>query len=276
MRNFLAIASGVLVAGLVLPIGLRAQAGLPADPSKSASSAAADLSGSWSPDGKRGGVGQSFSLSDPQGKQAGAETDVPYLPWAQEKTKAEKASAGPTATFEGTTDPVVKYCDPYGVPRIYMSPSKVKFVQTPEAVYILYEYGPTWRPIWLNRKHSEDPDPTWWGESIGWYENADTLVVDTIGFNDKTWLDQVGHPHTEKLHVIERYRRLDKDSLQLDVTIDDPGAYTKPWQGHRFFTSSSKVPFAKYFWICSVSENEHFKEGREGKLDSQGNPTSTH
>jgi hypothetical protein len=60
-------------------------------------------------------------------------------------------------------------------------------------------------------------------------QDADTLVVDTVGFNDKTWLDQVGRPHTDKLHLIQRFKRVDKDHLQLDITFDDPGAYTKPW-----------------------------------------------
>src|ERR1700722_9091630 len=259
MRSLLMVASCVLVLGLVLPIALRPQAGGPSDQATSGSPAIADLSGTWAPDGKRGGVGQSFSLSDPLGKQAGAETDIPYLPWAQEKTKAEKASAGPNATFENTTDPVVKYCDPYGVPRIYMSPSKLKFVQTPEAVYVLYEYGPTWRAIWLNRKHSEDPDPTWWGESIGRYENGDTLVVDSIGFNDKTWLDQVGHPHTEQLHYIERYKRLDAGTMELEVVIDDPGAYTKPFTTRRQIKMAT-TPFLQNPWVCSVRENNLHKE----------------
>ena len=84
----------------------------------------------------------------------------------------------------------------------------------------------------MNRKHPDDPDPTWWGDSIGWYE-GDTFVVDTVGFNDKTWLDQVGRPHTESLHLVQRFHRVDKEHLQLDVTFDDPKAYTKPWTGQK-------------------------------------------
>ena len=101
------------------------------------------------------------------------------------------------------------YCEPPGVPHIYLWPIKTKFIQTPEAVYILHELGPYYRIVRLNSKHPDDPDPQWWGDSIGWYENGDTLVVDTIGFTDKTWLDQMGHPHTEKLHLTERYKRVD-------------------------------------------------------------------
>ena len=76
------------------------------------------------------------------------------------------------------------------------------------------------------RPHPEDPDPTWYGHSIGKLE-GDTLVVDTVAFNEVFWFDFAGHPHTEKLHIIERFRRPDFDHLEYDVTIDDPGAYTK-------------------------------------------------
>ena len=151
------------------------------------------------------------------------------------------------------------YCEPPGVPHIYLWPIKTKFVQSAEAVYILYELGPYYRVVWLNAKHPEDPDPQWWGHSIGSYENGNTLVVDTVGFNDKTWLDQMGHPHTEQLHLIERYKRVDANTLELDVTIDDPGAYTKPWNGHRNFTTS-KTGFLRYQQICSVRENQQFTD----------------
>jgi hypothetical protein len=74
------------------------------------------------------------------------------------------------------------------------------------------------------------------GHAIGHWE-GDTLVVDTVGFNDKTWLDRVGHPHSEALHVVERFRRVDQNSLQDDITIEDPKAYTRPWTIHRMFKS---------------------------------------
>src|SRR5262249_48309761 len=153
--------------------------------------------------------------------------------WALAKTKAERPGFGVNATFDDTTDPQITSCDPYGSTRLFFNPSKLRFVQAPDVVYLLFEYGPTWVPVWLNRKHSDDPDPTWYGESVGWYENGDTLVVDSIGFNDKTWIDMVGRPHTEKLHMIQRFKRLDAKRIQLDVTFDDPGAYTKPWSGQK-------------------------------------------
>jgi hypothetical protein len=223
-----------------------------------------NLSGDWLPDRARGGMGQSLSLSDPGGRKRGNEDDIPYQPWARAKTLSEKTSTGPDPQFEATTDPQVVYCEPPGVPHIYLWPIKTRFIQTPEAVYILYEIGPFFRVVWLNEKHPDDPDPQWWGHSIGHYENGDTLVVDTVGLNDKTWLDQMGHPHTDKLHLVERFKRASPTQLEVDMTIDDPGAYTKPWFSHRNLVVAT-TGFLRYQQICSVRENQQF-------FDSVGKP----
>jgi hypothetical protein len=266
MRNRLAVLAHVLMAVMIFSLVLRAQTAAPARPaaiqnqqsqSQSASSKVPDLSGDWAPDGRRGGIGQSLSLSDIRGAKRGQEDDIPYQEWARKKTLSERTSTGPDPQFGNTTDPQVLYCEPPGVPHIYLWPIKTKFLQTPEAVYILHELGPYYRVVWLNSKHPEDPDPQWWGHSIGHYENDNTLVVDTVGFTDKTWLDQMGHPHTEQLHLTERYKRVDKTTLELDMVIDDPGAYTKPWNAHRNFTLSS-TGFLRYQQICSVRENQRF------------------
>ena len=261
MRNRALLSAIALMVLMIFSLVVRAQntspSRAPAGPPPGATSKVADLSGDWAPDPKRGGIGQSLSLSDNGGRQLGKEVDIPYLPWAREKALSERSSTGPDQGFANTTDPQVLYCEPPGVPHIYLWPIKTKLVQTPEAVYILHEYGPFFRVVWLNSKHPEDPDPQWWGHSIGWYENDNTLVVDTIGFNDKTWLDQVGHPHTEQLHLIERYRRVDKNTMELDMTIDDPGAYEKPWNARRNFILST-TGFLRYQQICSVKENQRF------------------
>ena len=135
-------------------------------------------------------------------------------PWAAEKFKDVRPPFGALQTFNDTNDPVQRYCDPPGVPRIYMYPWEITFIQTPKIVYILYEYTKVWREIYMDRDHPKDPDSSWMGDSIGKYE-GDTFVIDTIGFNDKTWLDQTGHPHSDALHVIERFRRLDHDRLEV-------------------------------------------------------------
>jgi hypothetical protein len=130
-------------------------------------------------------------------------------------------------------------------------------VQTPDAVNIPHEVMQTFRIVRLNSKHPADPDPTRWGDSIGWYENGDTLVVDTIGTNGRTWLDQLGHPTTEKLHLIERYKCVDTNTLDFIAIVDDPGAYSKPFESHRTFAQTG-VPFLQDSRVCSVRENQGF------------------
>ena len=253
------------------PTRVSAQGGAPRNflpigpPANLKPSAVPDLSGDWTPG--RGGIGQSLSAADMNGRMRGKEPDIPYLPETLKKTMAYVPATGPEAKFETNTDPQIHYCEPPGPAHIYMWPAKHKFIQTPEAVYILHELGPVFQAVWLNAKHPEDPDPQYWGHSIGWYENGDTLVVDTIGLNDRTLLDQMGHPHTEQLHLVERYKRVSKTELELDITVDDPGAYAKPWTGHRNFRLSD-TGFLRFQWVCSVRDNkEHF--------ESVGRPANT-
>ena len=111
----------------------------------------------------------------------------------------------------------------------------MEIVQTPGRVLMLFEFSHFIRQIYTDgRKHNTDLGPTWMGDSIGHWD-GDTLVVDTIGFNDKTWLDRAGHPHSTDLHLVERIRRVDQTTLEDDLTIEDPKAYTKPWGGQLMF-----------------------------------------
>jgi hypothetical protein len=191
----------------------------------------------------------------------GKEPDVPYRPETVVRMMKETPASGGDGRFEQTTDPHIQYCEPLGLVRVFNNPSKTRFVQTPEAVYILHEIGPTYRVVWLNAKHPDDPDPQYWGHSIGWYENGDTLVVDTVGVNDRSWLDAAVHLHTEQLHLIERFRRIDEKTLSYEVTIDDPGAYTRPWtSGPRNF-SRSDTGFLRYQWVCSVRDMQTTFQG---------------
>src|ERR1700722_2690477 len=188
MRNNLAMSGAALIGAFVFSVISQAQ---------TVSSKPADLSGTWGLDATRGGIGQSISIADIGGKMRGKEEDIPYQPWALAKTLSEKPPTGPDNQFEATTDPWINYCEPPGLVRIYMEPGRTKFVQTPDAVYVFHEVMQTFRIVRLNSKHPADPDPTWWGDSIGWYENGDTLVIDTVGTNGKTWLDSQSHPPTE-------------------------------------------------------------------------------
>ena len=148
--------------------------------------------------------------------------DVPFQPWA--KALADQRADG----SHSKEDPAAN-CMPQGVPRIGAAPSPWKIVQTPGFVVMVYETFNFWRQIFLDgRELAEDFTPTWFGYSTGKWE-GDTLVVDTRGFNGKAWLDQLGKPSTDALHVIERFRRKDFGHMDIQITIDDPKAYTKPW-----------------------------------------------
>ena len=217
----------------------------------------ADLSGAW----LRTGPLQSVSLADVGGALRGKEPDIPYLAWSRAKTLSEIPPTGPFAQPERTTDPWIRYCESNGPFRIFMHPGRISFVQMPDKVLILHEVMQQFRIVRLNSTHPpfDDLDPSWWGDSVGWYENGNTLVVDTIGTNGRTWLSQQGHPTTVKLHVIERYRRVDPATVAVDVVIDDPGAYERPFQT-RISMRQSTVPFMQSPWNCSVRDNTQFTE----------------
>jgi hypothetical protein len=121
---------------------------------------------------------------------------------------------------------------------------------------MLFEYAHLWRLITMGQQHPKDIDSTWLGDSVGRYD-GDTLVIDTVGFNDKSWLDNVGHPHSDALHTVERFRRPSQDALQLALTIEDSKAYTKPFTSQRSFKLSS---FAMGETMCSLSEDESFQK----------------
>jgi hypothetical protein len=165
-----------------------------------------DLSGTWN-----GGGSNSSDIS----KALKPGDTVSMQPWAEKVFKGRMAADDPESL-----------CLPFGIPR--SAPYPWRIVQTPTHYFILYEGNiHSYRQIFMDgRKHPADPDPTWYGHSIGHWE-AETLVVDTVGFNDKFWFDYLGHPHTEQLHTIERYTRTDLGNMRIEVTIDDPGAYTK-------------------------------------------------
>jgi hypothetical protein len=128
-------------------------------------------------------------------------------------------------------------CQPSGVPMLLnRRGSALEMLQTPTQVTIINARDEQVRFIYLNVPHSKNPGHTWYGESIGHYEGGDTLVVDTIGQNDKTQIDRFGTPHSSEIHVIERYRLSpDHKGLEVQFTVDDPGAFTMPWSGRARF-----------------------------------------
>ena len=144
-----------------------------------------------------------------------------------EEIPLNEAGRKEMASRQSKDDPEAN-CLPTGVPRV--APYPMRMLQTSTHIFMLFEGNiHSYRQIFVDgRKHPDDPDPTWYGHSIGHYEGQ-TLVVDTIGFNDKFWFDFRGHPHSEKLHTVERYTRSNLGTLVVETTIDDPTYYTKPF-----------------------------------------------
>jgi hypothetical protein len=147
---------------------------------------------------------------------------VAFQPWAAALYKERRASNGKGRPSER--------CLPRGVPSMMVARDHPwKVVQTPDAVTILFHDSLHYRQIFTNgRPFPADPSPTWLGYSIGRWD-GDALVVETIGLIEETWLDDGGHPHSDALRVTERFRRRTAGTMDVDVTIDDPKAYTRPW-----------------------------------------------
>ena len=125
-------------------------------------------------------------------------------------------------------------CKPSGFARQFLTPYGVEIVELPEMerIYIFDIGGPhTYRTIYMDgRSHPSRVSPSFYGHSIGWWQ-SDTLIVDTVGYNEGFWIDRRGLPTTDRLHTIEQFTRTDSRTVKYEVTVDDPGAYTAPWQG---------------------------------------------
>jgi hypothetical protein len=184
-----------------------------------------DLTGVWYPSSVNT---FNFIWTDPQGQRLNT---LPLTPWAEEKFKANHPIGGEYTALT-SNDPNFS-CLPPGIPNVYTHAYPVEFLQVPGRVIMYFEYEHYVRQIFTDgRDHPKDANPTWMGDSIGRWD-GDTLVIDSTGFNDKTWLDVSGHPHSEALHMVERMRRVDHDTLMIDITIDDPLAYTMPLKTQR-------------------------------------------
>src|SRR5579863_7338348 len=181
-----------------------------------------DLSGVWMqyPDGDVPGVPGMNAVSN--------KTRPPLTAWGKSKFDAAKPLVGPRAVPGEENNPELR-CEPDGPPKLLNLPNPFEIIQIPGRVLMFFELGHIWRTVWTDgRPLPKDSDPTYLGYSVGKWE-GDTFVVDTIGFNDKLWDDSYGNPRSDATHLTERYRRLNHDTLELQIIIDDPKAYTKPW-----------------------------------------------
>jgi hypothetical protein len=170
-----------------------------------------------------------------------ADLDNPILqPWAREALKKvnERVLSGKDAF-----PPQVR-CWPLGIPSFVLYPAQpIYIVQTPRQVIMTWQGDQMVRKIYLTDKHSENVKPSWFGESIGRYENGDTLAVDTIGLSNRTFVDNFRTPHTDKLHVAERFKlSADEKAIEVTVSVDDPGAFTTPWTAMQRFRRTEIGP----------------------------------
>jgi hypothetical protein len=168
--------------------------------------------------------------------------DPSYQPWAKKIYDERKANMG--------KDDPERVCLPNGAVRV--NPLPYKIVQRPETIALLWEGNThSYRRFFLDgRAHNLDIEPeSWTGQSIGKWDN-DTLVVDTVGFNDKTWLDATGKPHSDAMHLTERYRRPDLGHLNVELTIEDTKALTKPYTFTRVFTLAPGWELQEY--VCQA------------------------
>ena len=208
---------------------LSAQTGQPAGTMQAQAADAAstpalshDLSGVWMqyPDGDVPGVPGMNAVSN--------KTRPPLTPWGKAKFDAAKPLVGPRAIPGEENNPELR-CEPDGPPKLLNLPNPFEIIQIPGRVLMFFELGHIWRTVWTDgRPLPKDPDPSYLGYSVGKWE-GDTFVVETIGLNDKLWDDSYGNPRSDATRLTERYRRLNHDTLELQIIIDDPKAYTKPW-----------------------------------------------
>ena len=229
------------------PFPARAQSGAQTTKESPRPAPKRDISGVWQYQGSGGAESIAPEKNIP-----------PMTPWAQARYDAAKPGIGPRAQPLGN-DPIM-ICDPVGFPRILLfNAYPLEFVQLPDRIIQFFDFFYTHRTIWTDgRELPKDPEPTWYGYSVGKWD-GDTLVVESFGFNDRSWLDEDGHPHSSDMRIEERYKRVDHDTIEVTITLTDPKAYTKPW------VSETKT----LMWdpkeviredVCVTSDEEKYRE----------------
>ena len=247
-----------VVAVLTLSFGARAQTAPSKQPAVAKSQKAApaprrDLSGIWDVADRMEGI-----------SPTGVKSHAPFTAWGEDvANNLYKPGDGPRRVPIGLVNDPLDSCDPAGFPRnLLFELRPFQIVQTPNQVLMLYQYQRVWRVIWKDgRELPKDPDPQWYGYSVGKWADDYTFVVNTVGMDERTWLDNAGNPHSSELRVEERYHRLDHDTMELTVKIDDPKTYTEPWLGRdKFRLTLLPANTAFMEMICAPSEAEAYKK----------------
>jgi len=227
---------------------------------KSAPAPRRNLSGAW--DGLNEGGTQPKGAKD-YPDDASHRPEPPYTALGKEARMRNKAGEGEEQVPIAMVNDPVDSCEPVGFPRTDLFSLKaMTIVQTPNYVIWLNQSHNVYRIIWTDgRELPKDPVPRYYGYSVGHWEDDYNFVVDTVGMDERTWLDNVGRPHSSALHVTERFHRVSRDLLELTVTIDDPKIYTKPWvAADKLTLHLLPADFDMGEMICSPSEMSQYKK----------------
>jgi hypothetical protein len=243
MRRSIQVLIGTLIMGMLAASGALAQTDQGWSPR--------DLSGVWLLDGGTA----TFS----------AEPPPPMTDWAAERFAANRPSVGPNAVLDANDPTLV--CLPPGIPYVLTIPTPFELIHIDGQLLQVFEYDHSLRRIYTDgRARPDDLHLTgmhqWMGYSIGRWD-GDTLVIETSGFNDRTWLDRSGRPHSDKLLVTERLRRVDRETLVDDVTIHDPKAYTEPWHGRLVFKLEEDWQIFEHICVGEDNGSAEYSEYKE-------------
>ncbi len=232
----------LLAAALVSPLGARAQQGYqpPTGPTPRTPAGKVEFGGLWEkpyvPDMTK------------DGKNQKGMPDLPFTPWGEHEWKIYDAAEG---DYTGA-------CLPFGMTRSMNTPEPMQIIQNDTYLAFLFEQNSWFTVVPIDGRAHGNGSPTWFGDSVGRWE-GDTLVVDTVNFNGRTRLDTIGHPHSEQLHLTQRFSRPDLGHLTYEVIVDDPKTFTRPWKNVRTFTLRTDWEIMEY--SCEEN-NKSLWEGR--------------
>jgi len=192
--------------------------------------------------------------------QSLTENPPPMTPEGQTRFNANKPGYGPRQVVPALGNDPEGHCDPLGYPRLLFFGRPVEIIHIKDRVLQLFEWTRALREIWTNGQQlPQDPDPKWLGVAVGKWE-GDTFIVDSAGFDDRTWLDHFGSPHSDQMRLQERYRRVDRNTLEITMTLTDPVIYSQPWVSDKLvFKLQPNDKIREEF--CVPSEEESFNQG---------------
>jgi hypothetical protein len=222
-----------------------------------------DLSGIWEPTpGYRDGV---FATGPKQYPSDGRpEHELPFTPLGLQTWKSHKPGWGVTAVPIAQNNDPFDICDPIGFPRIELFNLRaIQIWQNKNQAQIVYQNSQAWRNIWMDGRElpKEVLESRWYGYSVGKWVDDYTFIVQTIGLDERTWIDNVGRPHSDELKVEETFHRVNRDIMELTLTINDPKMYSKPWTALNKFTLRLQPEwFDIREQICSASEAAEYNK----------------